>query len=99
MPSSRVTCKLPRRPCTNCKIVSALVSKIASLTNLPAESKTAAEFWFWMSPCLALMPSKLATFAHAIDLVEAIDEVMGEECERHLSSRAICLMDFFGLML
>ena len=41
VPSSKVTCKLPRRPRINWRIVSAFVSRIASITNLPAESRTA----------------------------------------------------------
>ena len=47
VPSSKVTCKLPRRPRRNCRIVSAFVSRMASITSLPAESRTATEIVAW----------------------------------------------------
>ena len=42
-PSSKVTCKLPRKPQRNCRMVSAFVSKMDSITNFPLESNTVAE--------------------------------------------------------
>src|SRR6202035_2632682 len=47
VPSSKVTCKLPRRPCINWRIVSAFVSSTASVASLPAASRTAAEIVAW----------------------------------------------------
>src|SRR5215475_13924499 len=41
------TCKLPRRPRTNCRIVSALVSRMASITSLLLASRTATEIVAW----------------------------------------------------
>src|SRR5713101_6811886 len=43
VPSSKVTCKSPRSPSTNCRIALALVSMTHSITNLPAEFITAIE--------------------------------------------------------
>src|SRR4029077_12568807 len=43
VPSSKVTCKLPRRPRKNWSIVSAFVSRMASITSLPEPSSTETE--------------------------------------------------------
>src|SRR5229473_315071 len=43
VPSSKVTCKLPRRPWINCRRVPVFVSRMDSITNLPVESRTVAE--------------------------------------------------------
>ena len=37
VPSSKVTCKLPRSPWTNRRIVTAFVSRMASITSLPGK--------------------------------------------------------------
>jgi hypothetical protein len=47
VPSSNVTHKLPRSPCTNWRIVAAFVSTTDSITSLPVESGTAAEIVAW----------------------------------------------------
>jgi hypothetical protein len=47
VPSSKVTCKLPRSPWINWRIVSAFVSRIASIASSPAESKTATAIGAW----------------------------------------------------
>jgi hypothetical protein len=39
----QATYKLPRRPRINCRIVSAFVSRMASITRFPRESRTATE--------------------------------------------------------
>src|SRR6516225_4778024 len=41
VPSSKVTSRFPRSPRTNCRIVAALVSRMDSITTLPAEFITA----------------------------------------------------------
>src|SRR6516225_7106045 len=43
VPSSNVTCKSPRSPSINCKMVLALVSMTLSITTLPTESLTQIE--------------------------------------------------------
>src|SRR5258708_32211668 len=43
VPSSKVTCKSPRRPSINCRIMLAFVSMTHSITTLPTEFLTAAE--------------------------------------------------------
>src|ERR1700683_3538474 len=43
VPSSKATYKLPHRPLMNWRIVSAFVSRIASITRFPRESRTAIE--------------------------------------------------------
>src|SRR5258707_11709532 len=43
VPSSKVTCKTPRRPSINCRIMLAFVSMTHSITTLPTEFLTAAE--------------------------------------------------------
>src|SRR5215470_14676760 len=58
----------PRSPCIHCRIVSAFVSTIASITNLPAESKTATEIVAWCTSS----PIYLASFMRAL-LVVGVD--------------------------
>src|SRR4026209_2028054 len=43
VPSSKVTCKSPRSPSINCRIMLAFVSMTHSITTLPAEFLTAIE--------------------------------------------------------
>ena len=43
VPSSKVTCKLPRRPFRKSRMVLALVSIVHSITSLPEEFRTATE--------------------------------------------------------
>jgi hypothetical protein len=43
VPSSKVTCKSPRSPSINCRIMLAFVSTTHSITILPAEFRTAIE--------------------------------------------------------
>src|SRR5262249_38621060 len=43
VPSSNVTCRFPRSLWKNCRMVSAFVSMVHSITSLPAESTTAIE--------------------------------------------------------
>src|SRR5215468_5197556 len=43
VPSSKVTCKSPRNPSINCRIMLAFVSMTDSITTLPAEFLTAIE--------------------------------------------------------
>src|SRR5271163_2580795 len=43
VPSSKVTCKLPRRPLRKSRMVLALVSIVHSITSLPEEFRTAIE--------------------------------------------------------
>src|SRR5277367_3138152 len=43
VPSSNVTCKLPRRPLRKSRMVLALVSIVHSITSLPEEFRTAIE--------------------------------------------------------
>src|SRR5258707_9606313 len=43
VPSSNVTCKLPRKPSINCRIMLAFVSMTDSITTLPTEFLTAIE--------------------------------------------------------
>src|SRR5437660_562496 len=43
VPSSKVTCSSPRRPCRNCRRVAALVSMMDSITSFPAPFSTAIE--------------------------------------------------------
>ena len=58
VPSSKVTCELPRRPRRNCRIVSPLLSRLASITKLPAESKTAAEIVAWCTSVYCRTPGR-----------------------------------------
>src|ERR1700730_12886247 len=62
VPSSKVTCKSPRRPRRNCRIVIALVSITHSITILPAAFMTAIEMlslWasrpIYFAPCGELL--------------------------------------------
>jgi len=43
VPSSKVTCKSPRSPLINCRIMLALVSMTHSITTLPATFRTTIE--------------------------------------------------------
>src|SRR5215813_861424 len=65
VPSSKVTCKLPRSPWMNCRMVSALVSRMASIINLPLESNTATEIVAWCTSS----PIYLASFMRALLVV------------------------------
>src|SRR5215470_694622 len=68
VPSSQVTCKLPRTPRRNWRIVSAFVSRRASITSLPAESRTATEIVAWCTSS----PIYLASFMRVL-LVVGVD--------------------------
>src|SRR5215467_14048741 len=68
VPSSKVTCKLPRRPRRNWRMASAFVSRTASITSLPAESLTATEIVAWCTSS----PIYLASFMRAL-LVVGVD--------------------------
>src|SRR2546429_8561815 len=62
VPSSKVTCKLPRNPWTNCRMVAAFVSRIDSINSLPVESRTAAEIVAWCTSS----PIYLASFMRVL---------------------------------
>src|SRR5262250_3983148 len=51
VPSSKVTCKSPRNPSINCRIMLAFVSMTDSITTLPAEFLTAIEI---LSVCTSM---------------------------------------------
>src|SRR5215831_19015098 len=62
VPSSKVTYKLPRTPRRNWRMVSAFVSRTASITSLPTESLTATEIVAWCTSS----PIYLASFMRAL---------------------------------
>src|SRR5262249_15971495 len=63
--ASVTSLSVPRRPWINSRIVEVLVSRIASITNLPAESRIATEIVAWCTS----RPIFLASFMRALLVV------------------------------
>src|SRR5215469_2021777 len=70
VPSSNVTCKSPRSPSINCRIMLAFVSMTDSITTLPAEFLTAIEI---LSLCTS-MPIYLALVIKGVPPLEWLSE-------------------------
>src|SRR5579864_636860 len=85
VPSSKFTCKLPRRPRKHWRIVSALVSRMASITSLPVQSRTATEIVAWCTSS----PIYLASFMRVLLVVG------GDANDQNLLQRAPFYNAFF----
>src|SRR5215470_6114840 len=72
VPSSKVTCKSPRNPSMNCRIMLALVSMTHSITTLPAEFLTAIEI---LSLCTS-MPIYLVLVIKGVPPLERLRQAL-----------------------
>src|SRR5215472_12211437 len=72
VPSSNVTCKSPRSPSINCRIMLALVSMTHSITTLPASFLTAIEI---LSLCTS-MPIYLVLVIKGVPPLERLSQAL-----------------------
>src|SRR5579864_6980232 len=89
VPSSKFTCKLPRSPRKHWRITSALVSRMASITSLPVQSRTATEIVAWCTSS----PIYLASFMRVLLVVG------GDANDQNLLQRAPFYNPFYNAFL